>query len=110
MKTINFSRVDKAKFFKTLNKRVNTYFKENNIKRTGNWKLYTKATLMFSLFLIPFMKHSEKIAKQNKDLSSFKKPSEDLIKAIGESSKITQELFEIVDEIETIEGKVQGED
>ena len=39
MKTINFSRIDKAKFFRTLNKRVNTYFKENNIKRTGNWKL-----------------------------------------------------------------------
>ena len=53
MKTINFSRIDKAKFFKTLNKRVNTYFKENNIKRTGNWKLYTKAVLMFSLFLVP---------------------------------------------------------
>ena len=32
MKTINFSRVDKAKFFRTLNKRVNTYFKENDIK------------------------------------------------------------------------------
>ena len=31
MKTINFSRIDKAKFFRTLNKRVNTYFKENNI-------------------------------------------------------------------------------
>ncbi|WP_026775440.1 acyl-CoA desaturase [Polaribacter sp. Hel_I_88] len=55
MKTINFSRVDKAKFFRTLNKRVNNYFKENNIKRTGNWKLYTKAILMFSLFLIPFI-------------------------------------------------------
>ena len=55
MKTINFSRVDKAKFFRTLNKRVNTYFKENNIKRTGNWKLYSKAVVMFSLFLIPFI-------------------------------------------------------
>ena len=55
MKTLNFSRVDKAKFFRTLNKRVNTYFKENNIKRTGNWKLYTKAIIMFSLFLIPFL-------------------------------------------------------
>ena len=52
MKTINFSRVDKAKFFRTLNKRVNTYFKENNIKRTGNWKLYSKAVVMFSLFLV----------------------------------------------------------
>ena len=56
-----------------------------------------------------FKKHSEKIAEQNKDLSSFKNPSEDLIKAIGESSKITQELFQIVDEIEAIEGKVKGE-
>ena len=55
MKTINFSRVDKAKFFRTLNKRVNTYFKENNLKRTGNWKLYTKAIIMFSLFLVPFI-------------------------------------------------------
>ena len=55
MKTINFSRVDKAKFFRTLNKRVNTYFKDNNLRRTGNWKLYSKAILMFSLFLIPFI-------------------------------------------------------
>ena len=55
MKSINFSRIDKAKFFRTLNKRVNTYFKENNIKRTGNWKLYTKALIMFAVFLVPFI-------------------------------------------------------
>ena len=55
MKTIKFSNVDKAKFFRTLNKRVNLYFKENNIKRTGNWKLYSKAIIMFSLFLVPFI-------------------------------------------------------
>ena len=55
MKSINFSRIDKAKFFRTLNKRVNSYFKENNIKRTGNWKLYTKAFIMFSVFLVPFI-------------------------------------------------------
>jgi len=53
MKTIKFSRNDKAKFFKTLNKRVNDYFKDNNIKRTGNWKLYTKTVFMFSLLLVP---------------------------------------------------------
>ena len=34
MSTINFSRVDNAKFFKTLNKRVNDYFKENKLKKT----------------------------------------------------------------------------
>ena len=33
---LSFSRKDSAKFFKTLNKRVNDYFKENNLKRTGN--------------------------------------------------------------------------
>jgi len=51
-KTISFSRNDKAKFFRTLNKRVNAYFKENKIRRTGNWKLYSKAIIMFSLVLV----------------------------------------------------------
>jgi linoleoyl-CoA desaturase len=54
-KTISFSRIDKAKFFRTLNKRVNTYFKENKIERTGNWKLYTKAIIMFGIFLVPLI-------------------------------------------------------
>ena len=55
MTPIKFSKIDKAKFFRTLNKRVNTYFKDNNIKKTGNWKLYSKAILMFSLFIVPFV-------------------------------------------------------
>jgi len=53
--TISFSRTEKANFFKTLNKRVNAYFKENELKRTGNWKLYTKAIIMFGLFLVPLI-------------------------------------------------------
>jgi linoleoyl-CoA desaturase len=52
---ISFSTTDKARFFRTLNKRVNAYFKENGIKRTGNWKLYRKAIVMFSVFLIPLV-------------------------------------------------------
>ena len=32
--TITFSRKDSAHFFKTLNRRVNNYFKENKIKRS----------------------------------------------------------------------------
>ena len=51
---IRFSRVDSAKFFRTLNKRVNNYFKENNIQKTGNWKLYLKTIIMFSLYLTPY--------------------------------------------------------
>ncbi len=53
MTTIKFSRKDSTKFFKTLNRRVNDYFKENNIKRTGNWKLYGKAIFMLVLLLAP---------------------------------------------------------
>ncbi|MBC9795555.1 fatty acid desaturase family protein [Sinomicrobium weinanense] len=53
-KTLRFSRKDTQNFFKTLNKRVNAYFKENNIKRTGNWKLYLKTAIMFSIFLTPY--------------------------------------------------------
>ncbi len=51
---IRFNKIDSAKFFRTLNKRVNSYFKDNNIKRTGNWKLYVKTTVMFTLFLAPY--------------------------------------------------------
>lgn len=42
------------KFFRTLNKRVNSYFKDNNIARTGNWKLHIKSVIMFSLYLSPY--------------------------------------------------------
>lgn len=52
--TLSFSRTDSAKFFRTLNKRVNNYFKENNIKRTGNWQLWVKTIVMFALFLTPY--------------------------------------------------------
>ncbi|MGA9637263.1 fatty acid desaturase family protein [Flavobacterium sp.] len=49
-----FPRHDALKFFKILNARVNEYFKENNIKKTGNWKLYIKTAIMFSLLFIPY--------------------------------------------------------
>jgi len=52
---INFSKIDKTRFFRTLNKKVNIYFKENHLKRTGNWKLYTKAIIIFSVFIAPLI-------------------------------------------------------
>jgi len=51
---VNFSRIDSAKFFRTLNKRVNNYFKENNISRNGNWRLHVKTIVMFTLYLAPY--------------------------------------------------------
>ena len=49
-----FSKNDSLKFFRTLNSRVNNYFKENNLERTGNWKLHLKTIVMFSIFLTPY--------------------------------------------------------
>ncbi len=53
--TLTFSRIDSAKFFKTLNSRVNSYFKENNIKRTGDWRIWLKTIIMFTLFVTPYV-------------------------------------------------------
>ena len=55
MKGIKFVTRDRTKFVRTLNKRVNNYFKENNLKKTGNWKLYSKAVFMFSVFILPLI-------------------------------------------------------
>ncbi len=35
-----------AEFFSTLRNRINSYFEENNIKPTGNWKLYSKTIIL----------------------------------------------------------------
>ena len=51
---IRFNTKDSRDFMRTLNKRVNNYFKENNIKKTGNWKIHLKAIVMFSLLLAPY--------------------------------------------------------
>jgi len=52
---VKFSRKDPEKFFKTIRKRVNSYFEENGIKKTGNAELYFKTFFMFSLYTIPFI-------------------------------------------------------
>ncbi len=52
--TIRFSRKDSTQFFRTLNKRVNEYFKDKDQKKTGNWQLHLKTVIMFSLFLTPY--------------------------------------------------------
>ena len=49
-----FAKQDNLKFFRTLNSRVNAYFKENNIKKTGNWKIHLKTVILFSVFLVPY--------------------------------------------------------
>ena len=49
-----FAKQDNLKFFRTLNSRVNSYFKENNIEKTGNWKIHLKTIILFTVFLVPY--------------------------------------------------------
>ena len=52
---LKFPRKDATNFFRILNSRVNSYFKDNNIKRTGNWKIWLKTIIMFTLFFVPYI-------------------------------------------------------
>lgn len=52
---IRFSRKIDADFNKTLRKRVNQYFSENNLSKKGNFFMYLKTTVMISLYIVPFV-------------------------------------------------------
>ena len=54
-KNIRFERKNSSDFFRILNKRVNNYFKQNQIKKTGNWKIWIKTFVMFSLLITPYV-------------------------------------------------------
>jgi linoleoyl-CoA desaturase len=41
-------------FYTELKKRVDTYFKEKQISKNGNWNLYLKTIFMFSAYLVPY--------------------------------------------------------
>ena len=41
-------------FYTELKKRVDTYFKEQQLSKNGNWNLYLKTVFMFSAYLVPY--------------------------------------------------------
>lgn len=51
---ISFSKKDPSNFFHTIRSRVNAYFEENNIKKTGGFELHFKTIIMLILYLGPF--------------------------------------------------------
>lgn len=55
MNAIKFNHKDKADFFRELNKRVNAYFKENNISKFANTEMKVKTIFMFTLYFTPFI-------------------------------------------------------
>lgn len=44
----------RRQFYTELKKRVDHYFKENNLSKSGNFNLYAKAVFMFAAYLIPY--------------------------------------------------------
>ena len=54
MQSIKFNNSHKADFFRELNKRVNSYFKENNISKFANTEMKVKTIFMLSLYFVPF--------------------------------------------------------
>lgn len=53
--SIKFNVKDRPEFFKELRKRVNKYFKENNISRYANLNMKLKTVFMLALYFTPFI-------------------------------------------------------
>ena len=54
MQAVKFNS-DKADFFRELNKRINAYFKDNNISKFANTEMKVKTIFMFTLYFTPFI-------------------------------------------------------
>lgn len=52
--TVKFETKKNAEFFTTLRQRVNAYFEDNNISRTGNSKMVIKTISMFVILFVPY--------------------------------------------------------
>ena len=52
---VNFTNAATTDFYKTVKKRVSTYFKENQLSQHANTNMVLKTVFMISLYLIPFM-------------------------------------------------------
>ena len=53
--TVKFNTQDRPEFYTELKKRVNGYFKENNISKHANNTMRFKTVFMISLYFIPFI-------------------------------------------------------
>lgn len=52
--TIRFNNTNRS-FYLTAKKRVDDYFKSNNISRYGNYRMVVKSVFMFALYFTPFI-------------------------------------------------------
>lgn len=52
---VKFNMKDRPEFFKELHKRINIYFKDNNLSRFGNWNMRIKTVVMICLYFTPLI-------------------------------------------------------
>lgn len=52
---VKFTKTHNEDFYKVLRKRVNQYFKENNVSRFANANMVVKTVFMISLYFVPFV-------------------------------------------------------
>ena len=52
---IKFVERPRTEFFATLRSRVNSYFEENKIAKTGDYRMVIKTVVMLSLYIVPFI-------------------------------------------------------
>ena len=52
--SIRFNNANRS-FYLTAKKRVDDYFKENNLSRYGNTQMVIKSIFMFALYFFPFL-------------------------------------------------------
>jgi linoleoyl-CoA desaturase len=50
-----FASQNQSAFYSTLRQRINQYFSDLNIPKTGNYHLYIKAVILFALYILPFV-------------------------------------------------------
>lgn len=53
--TIKFVERPRTDFFNVLRSRVNAYFEENKIEKTGDYRMVVKTIVMLSIYLVPFV-------------------------------------------------------
>lgn len=51
----NIRLTKKDAFSKEISRRVNEYFKSQNIKKFGNWKIFLKIPILYTLFFLPYL-------------------------------------------------------
>lgn len=51
---VKFVEKSRTEFFSTLRSRVNNYFEENKIAKTGDYRMVVKSIYMFLIYLVPF--------------------------------------------------------